>query len=104
MTGALGLMVAALGKTPEATRGISVLFTLVMVMLGGAWVPTFIFPAWLQKITVVIPTRWAVDGLDGVVWRGYQLVDSLPAVAVLVGFAILFGAVAVNRFGWDEAG
>lgn len=103
MTGALGLMVAALGKTPEATRGISVLFTLVMVMLGGAWVPTFIFPEWLQKITIAIPTRWAVDGLDGVVWRGYRLVDSLPAVAVLVAFAILFGAIAVNRFGWDEA-
>ncbi|HYA18653.1 MAG TPA: ABC transporter permease [Bryobacteraceae bacterium] len=104
MTGALGLMVAALGKTPEATRGISVLFTLVMVMLGGAWVPTFIFPEWLQRITIAIPTRWAVDGLDGVVWRGYRFTDSLPAVAVLVGFAILFGAIAVNRFGWDEAG
>ena len=104
MTGALGLMVAALGKTPEATRGISVLFTLVMVMLGGAWVPTFIFPEWLQRITIAIPTRWAVDGLDGVVWRGYRFADSLPAVAVLVGFAILFGAIAVNRFGWNEAG
>lgn len=103
MTGALGLMVAALGKTPEATRGISVLFTLVMVMLGGAWVPTFIFPEWLQKITIVIPTRWAVDGLDGTVWRGYRFVDSLPAVAILVGFAVLFGAIAINRFGWDEA-
>jgi ABC-2 type transport system permease protein len=80
-----------------------VLFTLVMVMLGGAWVPTFIFPEWLQKVTIFIPTRWAVDGLDGVVWRGYHFADALPAVGVLVGFAILFGAIAVNRFGWDEA-
>jgi len=32
----------------------------MVVMLGGAWVPTFIFPAWLQRLTVVVPAggRW----------------------------------------------
>ena len=45
MTAAFGLMVAALGETVEATRGYSIMATLIMVMLGGAWVPTFVFPA-----------------------------------------------------------
>src|SRR5262249_29290429 len=70
MTAAFGLMVAALGKTIEATRGYAVMGTLLMVMLGGAWVPTFIFPQWLQKFTVVVPTRWAMDGIDAMTWRG----------------------------------
>jgi ABC-2 type transport system permease protein len=43
MTAAFGLMVAALGETVEATRGYSIMATLIMVMLGGAWVPTFVF-------------------------------------------------------------
>jgi ABC-2 type transport system permease protein len=73
MTAAFGLMIAAIGNTPEATRGVSILATLVMVMLGGSWVPTFIFPLWLQKITFVVPTRWAMDGLDAMVWRGHGL-------------------------------
>ena len=30
---------------------------LMMVMLGGAWVPTFIFPAWLQQFTLIVPVR-----------------------------------------------
>jgi len=64
MTAFFGLLIAALGKTPEATRGLSIFVVLILVMLGGAWVPTFIFPQWLQKLTVVVPTRWAVDGLD----------------------------------------
>jgi ABC-2 type transport system permease protein len=101
MTGAFGLMVAALGRTPEATRGLSIFATLIMVMLGGAWVPTFIFPPWLQKLTVVIPTRWAIDGLDGVVWRGYHFADALYPSAVLVGYALVFGIIAVNRFRWE---
>jgi ABC-2 type transport system permease protein len=102
MTATFGLLVAVLGKTPEGTRGISILVTLLLVMLGGSWVPTFIFPQWLQKVTVFVPTRWAVDGLDGMIWRGLGLEAALPAIGALLGFALLFGAVAVWRFRWES--
>ena len=101
MTAAFGLMVAALGETVEATRGYSIMATLIMVMLGGAWVPTFVFPAWLRKLTVVIPTRWAMDGLDGMTWRGLGFSSAVAPIAVLLGFTLLFGAVAVMRFRWS---
>jgi ABC-2 type transport system permease protein len=100
MTAAFGLMVAALGETVEATRGYSIMATLIMVMLGGAWVPTFIFPKWLQKLTVIIPTRWAMDGLDGMTWRGLGFSSALAPIAVLLLFTLLFGLVAVMRFRW----
>jgi ABC-2 type transport system permease protein len=100
MTAAFGLMIAALGETVEATRGYSIMATLIMVMLGGAWVPTFIFPKWLQRLTVVIPTRWAMDGLDGMTWRGLGFSSAVLPIAVLLGFTLLFGAVAVMRFRW----
>jgi ABC-2 type transport system permease protein len=103
MAAAFGLMLAALGRTPNATRGIAILATLVMVMLGGAWVPTFVFPPWLQQATVVVPTRWAVDGLDAMTWRGLGAAAALPPIAVMLGFAALFGAIAVRRFRWEEA-
>jgi ABC-2 type transport system permease protein len=101
MTATFGLLVAVLGKTPEGTRGIAILVTLLMVMLGGSWVPTFIFPQWLQNVTVAVPTRWAVDGLDGMIWRGLGFSAALPAIGALLGFALLFGAVAVWRFRWE---
>jgi len=104
MTAAFGLLVAALGRTPEATRGLSILATLFMVMLGGAWVPTFIFPQWLQKLTVVIPTRWAMDGLDAVTWRGLGFSSAAIPIALLVGCALLCGALAVTRFRWEAGG
>jgi ABC-2 type transport system permease protein len=100
MTAAFGLMVAALGETVEATRGYSIMATLVMVMLGGSWVPTFIFPKWLQKLTVVVPTRWAMDGLDAMTWRGLGFSAALWPIAVLLLFTLLFGMVAVMRFRW----
>jgi ABC-2 type transport system permease protein len=100
MTAAFGLMVAALGETVEATRGYSIMATLFMVMLGGAWVPTFVFPMWLQKVTVIIPTRWAMDGLDGMTWRGLGFSAALAPIGVLLLFTLLFGVVAVMRFRW----
>jgi ABC-2 type transport system permease protein len=101
MTAAFGLLIASVGKTADTTRGIAILATLFMVMLGGAWVPTFIFPKWLQAITVAIPTRWAMDGLDAVTWRGLGFSAVAVPVAMLAGCALLFGAVAVSRFRWE---
>ena len=102
MTAAFGLFIAAVGKTPEATRGLAIVVTLIMVMLGGAWVPSFIFPPWLQTASLVVPTRWAVDGFDAMTWRGLGFDAALAPSAVLLGFALLFALLALWRFRWDE--
>jgi len=102
-TAAFGLLVAVSGKTVEATRAIAILTTLMMVMLGGAWVPAFLFPAWLQKVTFLLPTRWAVDALDAMTWRGLGFHAALAPIGALLAFAVLFGGVAIWRFRWDTA-
>ncbi len=102
MTAAFGLFIAALGRTPEATRGLAILATLLMVMLGGAWVPAFVFPRWLQTVSLAVPTRWAVDGFDAVTWRGLGFEAAWPPLLVMIGSALVFGAIAVWRFEWDE--
>jgi len=98
MTASFGLLIAAFGKTPEAARGISVFATLIMVMLSGAWMPSFMFPQWLQSLTLIVPTRWAVDGLDAMTWRGLGLDAALPAMGVQLAFAAVFGVIALWRF------
>ncbi|MES2295715.1 MAG: ABC transporter permease [Pseudomonadota bacterium] len=98
MAATFGLLIASLGKTPEAARSLATFATLIMVMLGGAWVPSYIFPQWLQTATLIMPTRWAVDGLEAMTWRGLGFDAALPAMGVQLGFAILFGAVAMWKF------
>jgi ABC-2 type transport system permease protein len=104
MTAGFGMLVATIGKTPEATRGLSIFATLIVVMLGGAWIPMFLFPQWLQKVTVVVPTRWAMDGLEAMTWRGLGLEAAAAPIAVLLLFAAVFGALAVARFRWEGEG
>ena len=102
LTSSFGLLIAAIGKTPEATRGLAIFATLVMVMLGGAWVPSFVFPPWLQTASLVVPTRWAVDGLDAMTWRGLGFDAAIAPIAMLLAFSALFAAIAIWRFDWEE--
>jgi ABC-type multidrug transport system permease subunit len=104
MTAGFGMLVAAIGKTPEATRSLAIFATLIVVMLGGAWIPMFLFPQWLQKLTVVVPTRWAMDGLEAMTWRGLGIQAAVVPMAVLLLFAVVFGALAVARFRWEAEG
>ncbi len=98
----VALLLAAIGGTPEATRGISIFAVLMLVMLGGAWVPAFVFPEWLQTITLVIPTRWAVDSLDAMTWRGLGLGSAMAPIAVLLGYSVLFAGLALWRSRADQ--
>jgi len=97
-----GLMIAALGGSVGATRGVAMFSVLILVMLGGAWVPSFLFPEWLQHVTEFTPTRWAVDGLDGATWRGLPLQAAFLPTAILLGWSALFALIAVWRFDWED--
>jgi ABC-2 type transport system permease protein len=102
VTATFGLLIAAFGKTPEAARGMATFATLIMVMLGGAWVPSFLFPQWLQSLTLAVPTRWAVDGLDAMTWRGLPLDAAWAPMLAQLGFAALFGVLALWKFGRQD--
>jgi ABC-2 type transport system permease protein len=103
MAATLGVLVATLGNSPATARGLTTFGILMMVMLGGAWVPMFLFPAWLQRVTFVIPIRWAIDGLDAMTWRGVGLSGAIAPTMMLLGFAAAFATIAVARFRWEEA-
>jgi ABC-2 type transport system permease protein len=102
LTASFGLLIAAFGKTPEAARGIAVFATLIMVMLGGAWVPSFMFPDWVQKAALAVPTRWAIDGLDAMTWRGLGMDAAGIAMAAQLGFALVFAILALAKFRRDQ--
>jgi ABC-2 type transport system permease protein len=97
-----GLMLATLGRSASTTRGLATMATLLLVMVGGAWVPAFVFPRWLQNASRYLPTRWAVDGLDGATWRGLPFDAAVLPSLVLIGSAAACLLVAIWRFRWEE--
>lgn len=102
LNAAFGLMLATLGRSASVTRGVAIMIMLILVMVGGAWVPSFVFPQWLQGAAHFTPTYWAVNGLDAMTWRGLPFSQSLVPVAVLLGTALACLAIAIWRFRWEE--
>jgi ABC-2 type transport system permease protein len=98
MVASFGLLVAALGRTEQQSRGLSVMAVLLMVMLGGAWFPSSLMPEWVQKLSLIMPVRWSLDGFDAMMWRGGGLSEALAPIAGLLFFTAVFSAVAAFRF------
>lgn len=102
LNASFGLMLATFGRSASSTRGLAMMATLLLVMLGGAWVPAFVFPRWLQDISGYLPTRWAVDGLDGATWRGLPFDAAVAPTLALLASASACLLVAMWRFRWEE--
>jgi len=52
---------------------------------------------------MLVPVRWAVEGLDAMTWRGIGLSGAVVPGLVLIGFGAAFSFVAASRFRWEEA-
>jgi ABC-2 type transport system permease protein len=98
-----GLLVAALGGSEPRARSVAILTILLLSLLGGLWLPSFLLPSWVQRLALALPTTWAARGLSGVVWQGMGCRAALRCAAILLGFSTAFLAIACWSFGRAEA-
>jgi ABC-2 type transport system permease protein len=100
---AIGQLAGAFTKTPEAASAVANLIVLPMAFLSGAFFPLQNAPSWLTAISSVLPLRHLVEGLLDVMVRGQGPTAVLPELGILLGFAVVVGAIAVALFRWDDA-
>lgn len=98
---AFGTMLGTFVKTEGQASGLSIMFGMVMALMGGCWYPLELFPAAIQNAVKVLPTTWAMQGMLDLVLRGKSLMDILPEAGVLLGFAVIFFTVGVLRFRYE---
>jgi ABC-2 type transport system permease protein len=97
----LGIFIAALAKTEAQIGAFSSIALFLAGMLGGSFVPLFLFPEGLENLARVVPLYWANQAYFGLFFRGQTLVELLPNVGVLLGFSALFFGVGLWRFKFD---
>ena len=95
-TGAAMLM-GALFSNDQQAGSIGVLLGLGLAAFGGAMAPIEIFPEVMQTLAKITPHAWAIDGFAELVRRDGTLVDVLPHLGVLAGFALVFMSLATWR-------
>ncbi len=98
VSSAFSIMLATLVRTQRAAVAIGVLASLVLAPLGGCWWPLFITPKWMQFLARLTPHGWATTGFNKLMVFGADFSAVIPNMVALVGFALLFGIIAVWRF------
>jgi ABC-type multidrug transport system permease subunit len=85
-------------KNPAQASGLSLLLTLTLAPLGGAWWPMEISPRFMQIIGHVSPVAWAMDGFTALTFEGAHLANIWVSLIVLLGITVLAFAIAIPRF------
>lgn len=100
--GGFTLLFAGLGRTARQVDTLGTATTLVMSFVGGAWLPSFLLPGWLDGISRALPLRWATDGFAAATWRGLDAGPTFLAAGVLLAYALVAGALGMRLFRWEE--
>ncbi len=98
---ALGVMLGAFAKTRSQASNLTVMFSMVMAALGGAWWQLEVTPPLYQKIVQILPSTWAMKGFNEVIVKGSGPLDVLPITLVLLGFSLLFFFIGVRRLRFE---
>ena len=73
----------------------------VLSVVGGMMVPTYVMPDFMQKLSLFTPHAWSLSAYHDVIVRGLGLVDILPSLGVLLLFALGFWTLSIWRFRFE---
>ena len=94
----LGLLIAALSKTPEQSATYSSVALFVLGMLGGTFIKIENLPkaiAWLPKLTL---NFWGIDGFFRLATEDAPIGDILTNLLALVAIGAAFFTISLWRF------
>lgn len=94
------LVMSVTGRTAEAVNGAAWGIGVLMAMFGGGMVPLVFMPGFMRTISIFSPVRWAVEALEGAIWRDYSTMEMLGPCGVLmaigsIGFVV--GTLVLKR-------
>ena len=91
----LMMLISTLGKTEESVTGAGMAIIMLMAMFGGAMLPLFIMPAWMQRISDFSPVKWGIFAMEGTIWRTFSAVEMLMPCGILLALGTAFFGLGV---------
>ncbi len=94
----MGMFIATLVKTRGQAHSVVIGLAMGLSALGGAWYPLEITPPLYRQIVRILPTDWAMRAFTDLLVRNADLREVLPAIGVLLAFAVVFITLGLLRF------
>ena len=97
----LSLWLGSVSRNAGQASAVGVIAGNVLAALGGCWWPAEVTPLWMQKLSVVLPTGMAMDGLHRLMSFGEPAAAILPHVAVLTALSLAAAWFAARAFRFE---
>ncbi len=94
----LGLFISTIASTQQEAMITALFFNLPAIFLSGFFFPLAAMPKILQWLSYLIPLRWFLIIVRGIVLKGVGMEALWPQVAALAVFAVLIMGGAALRF------
>ncbi|MBA4393233.1 MAG: ABC transporter permease [Desulfobacca sp.] len=90
-----GVLLGTVATTHEQAASFGSVSVVILAAIGGIWVPVFIMPAFMQKLSRLSPLNWGMEGFYDVFLRGSGIGEILPNVGLLLGFFLVMLSAAL---------
>lgn len=84
-----GVLLGTIATSHEQAASFGSVSVIILAAIGGIWVPVYMMPPIMQKISVISPLNWGVDGFYDVFLRGADLQKILPQALSLMLFCVV---------------
>ena len=94
----IGMLISAMASQQQTAMTIMMTLSMPMMFLSGAFFPIQQMPQIMQWISRVLPLTYAVDALRKCMVLGTGISGMMTEILVMLGFGVVFIAVAIPVF------
>jgi ABC-2 type transport system permease protein len=86
----IAMLIHAFSRTRAQSHALSPAVIIVFSMLGGCMIPVEALPPFMQKLAVISPVYWGVNGLQRIMLEHANPIQLIPHILVLSSVACAF--------------
>jgi len=94
----LGIFISSVAGTQQEALMLTMATMLPSIYLSGFFFPVEAMPPWLQMVTYVIPARYALEIMRGIILKGVGLQLLTKQVIAIIIFGVVILILAASRF------
>jgi ABC-2 type transport system permease protein len=98
LAAAFGMLISALFRSEQPVIATTVIASMMMAALGGAWFPLEVTGAGFSRVAHVLPMAWVIDSFHGIILKSWGVGDILLPLAILWAWIVALFGLAVWRY------
>lgn len=88
------VMVGSIMRTTDQANGFGAISIIIFATFGGVWVPLFVLPEFMQKISVISPLHWCIEGFYVLFLKDENWMDILKIGTYIFSFSFICQTIA----------